>query len=72
MTLVGSSDIFGLDIFDAPFVHFAGGDEAGLDEFPQAGGHFRIEFVIVGGHPITSSHKAAIARHGERGERRAV
>jgi hypothetical protein len=47
MALDESAEIVGLNIYDAPFIDLARGDESRLDKFPQPGCGFRIVFIVV-------------------------
>lgn len=48
VTLGVAFEIGGVDIFDAPFVNIAGGNEIRFNEFAKPGGGERVVFVVVG------------------------
>lgn len=55
VTLSESTQVAGVDILDAPFVHDARRYVAGADEFSQARSSLRIDLVVVGGHRMLRS-----------------
>jgi hypothetical protein len=49
------SEVFGSDIYDAPFIHDAIGNVAGGDQVTQPGGGVGVDFVVVCGHGFLRS-----------------
>jgi hypothetical protein len=63
MQLVVSSQVFGLDIRDAPRVDVASRDQTGLDKVANPLGSIRVELVVVDGHFRTLQMKPATVKN---------
>jgi hypothetical protein len=55
-----SGEIFGSDIYDAPFIHDAIGNVASGDQVTQPGGGVGVKLVVVDGH-VPSGHSSLFA-----------